>query len=149
MAHFAKIDESNNILDVVFVDNSVATDESAGQQHLFTHNNWPANLWIQTSYNTWANEHNDGGTPFRGNYATIGGTWDPTNNIFWDVQPYASWTKDIPSASWKAPIEEPSLTTEQQNQNAANTHGWNYEWDETAYQADNTTGWILHNEIDV
>ena len=27
-------------------------DESVGQQYLETHNNWPAQMWIQTSYNT-------------------------------------------------------------------------------------------------
>ena len=149
MAHFAKIDESNNIIDVVRVNDEDASTEADGQQHLFTHNNWPANLWIQTSYNTWENQHKLGGTPFRGNFATIGGTWDSTNNIFWDIQPYDSWSKDIPSASWKPPIEEPSLTAEQENQNAADTHGWKYIWNESQYQADNTTGWELINQIDV
>ena len=27
-------------------------DETVGQQYLETHNNWPAQMWIQTSYNT-------------------------------------------------------------------------------------------------
>ena len=142
MAHFAKIDESNNVIDVLHVDDKDAATEAEGQQYLFTHNNWPANLWVQTSYNTWENEHKLGGTPFRGNYAIIGGTWDSANNIFWDIQPYPSWVKDIPSASWKSPAgDEPSLTAEQEAQNAADTHGWKYEWNETDQQ------WDLNNTI--
>jgi hypothetical protein len=27
-------------------------DETVGQQYLELHNNWPAQMWIQTSYNT-------------------------------------------------------------------------------------------------
>ena len=65
MAHFAKIDESNNVIDVLHVNNEDAATEAEGQQYLFTHNNWPANLWVQTSYNTWENQHKLGGTPFR------------------------------------------------------------------------------------
>jgi|TARA_E500000318_G_scaffold117_1_gene163 hypothetical protein len=142
MAHFAKIDESNNVIDVLHVDDKDAATEAEGQQYLFTHNNWPANLWVQTSYNTWENQHKLGGTPFRGNYATIGGTWDSANNIFWDVQPYPSWVKDIPSASWKSPAgDQPSLNAEQEAQNAADTHGWKYEWNETDQQ------WDLNNTI--
>ena len=33
-------------------------DETVGQQWLETHNNWPAQMWIQTSYNTINNTHN-------------------------------------------------------------------------------------------
>jgi len=119
-------------------------DESVGQQYLETHNNWPAQMWIQTSYNTIANTHRLGGTPFRGNYAGIGYTWDEDDQIFWPKKPHASWVKHIESASWKSPIgDAPALTAEQTSQNEAMTHDWSYHWDESAYQADNTTGWIL------
>ena len=49
------------------------------------HNNWPAHLWIQTSYNTHDNQHAEGGTPLRGNYATVGSTWDAENQVFWTL----------------------------------------------------------------
>ena len=62
-------------------------DEQVGQQWLETHNNWPAQMWIQTSYNTSQNTHRDGGTPFRGNYAGIGYTWDEDDQIFWPKKP--------------------------------------------------------------
>jgi len=108
-------------------------DESVGQQYLETHNNWPAQMWIQTSYNTSQNTHNSGDNSkaFRGNYAGIGYEWDEDNNIFWPKKPFASWVKHIESASWKSPIgDAPALTEEQQAQNEANTHMWSYVWNE-------------------
>jgi len=140
MAHFAKISEANEVLDVLHVDDVNAPNEAAGQSYLQTHNSWTASLWIQTSYNTEANTHKLGGTPFRGNYATIGGTWDAGNNIFWDPKPYASWTKDVSTASWVAPVAKPSLTAEQQAQNDAGTHGWGIHWNETDGQWDTVNG---------
>ena len=141
MAHFAKISEENIVLTVNAVDDGNAASEEKGQAFLERVHGWPEHLWIKTSYNTLANTHKLGGTPFRGNYAGIGYTWDSENEIFWHPQPHASWTKDVSSASWVAPIATPELTSEQQTQNDVDaTHLWAYTWDESAYQADNTTG---------
>jgi len=141
MAHFAKIDESNVVLEVLRVNDEDASTEAAGQAHLNTHNNWPANLWVQTSYNTWANQHKLGGTPFRGNFACIGFTWDSENQIFWPPRPYASWTQDNATASWVSPAgAEPSLTSEQSQQNLDGTHGWKYNWNETSQSWDLVDG---------
>lgn len=139
MAHFAKINEDNKVISVLTVDNDNmlnadgVEDEALGQQWLETHNNWPAQMWIQTSYNTSNNKHNSGddSKAFRGNYAGIGYTWDEDNNIFWPKSPYASWVKDTTTASWKSPIgDAPALTAEQTSQNEADTHMWNYVWNE-------------------
>ena len=83
MAHFAKISESNEVLTVNVVNDSDAPTETDGQVFLENVHGWPRHLWIQTSYNTLHNEHKLGGTPFRGNYAGIGFTWDPENQIFY------------------------------------------------------------------
>ena len=143
MAHFAKISEDNVVLQVVVVADANTVNEegveteSVGQAYLEQHCNWPANLWIQTSYNTESNEHKLGGTAFRGNYAGIGFTWDSDNEIFWLSQPYASWTKNTTTAQWESPAgAEPSLNTEQQNQNAAQTHLWEYTWNESTKEWD-------------
>ena len=137
MAHFAKIGLNGKVLQVLTLNNSDmlnadgVEDETVGQQYLETHNNWTAQMWIQTSYNTSNNQHKNSGTPFRGNYAGIGYTWDEDNQIFWSKKPYASWVKHIESASWKSPIgNAPELTEEQTLQNEANTHRWNYVWNE-------------------
>ena len=140
MAHFAKISETNEILSVVVVNNNDilnadgVEDETVGQQYLETHNNWPANLWIQTSYNTSGGTHlsGDNTKAFRGNYAGIGYTWDEDDNIFWPKKPYASWVKNNSEARWQSPIgDAPALTEEQTSQNTADTHSWSYVWNET------------------
>ena len=145
MAHFAKISEENIVLSVHAVDDGNAASEPKGAAFLERVHGWPEHLWIQTSYNTQNNQHKLGGTPFRGNYAGIGFSWDSENQIFWPPKPYPSHTKDVANAKWQAPHEHPALTAEQEAQNEANTHFWTYTWDEEAYQADNTAGWILTN----
>jgi len=153
MAHFAKLGANGKVISVLTLDNKDmlnadgVEDELVGQEYLEQHNNWPAQMWIQTSYNTHANQHIKGGTPFRGNYAGIGSIWDEDNQIFWPKKPFASWVKHIESASWKAPTECPELTTEQISQNDAETHRWTYIWDEDAYQTDNSNGWNLTNTL--
>ena len=148
MAHFAKINNDKKVIAVLTLNNSDMLnvsgieEELIGQQYLEKHNNWPAQMWIQTSYNTQGGQHRNGGTPFRGNYAGIGYTWDEDNQIFWPNKPYASWVKHIPTASWKSPIgDAPALTEEQISQNTANTHKWGYNWNET------NQSWDLVNSI--
>jgi hypothetical protein len=79
--------------------------------------------WIQTSYNTLANQHKLGGTPLRGNYAGIGYTYDATNDVFYAPQPYASWVLNHSIWTWEAPTPMPS-------------EGGPYKWEET------TKSWV-------
>ena len=139
MAHFAKLGANSKVIQVLTLDNKDmlnadgVEDESVGQQYLQLHNNWPAQMWIQTSYNRLGNKHSSGddSKALRGNYAGIGYTWDEDDQIFWPKKPYASWVKHIESASWKSPIgDAPALTDEQSSQNEANTHRWQYDWNE-------------------
>ena len=150
MAHFAKINDNNVVLTILVVadkdtSNSEGVEtESIGQAFLEKIANWPADKWIQTSYNTIKNTHRLGATPFRGNYAGVGYTWDEANQIFWRPQPYPSWVKNTTTADWDAPHNnKPELDTTQESQNAAKTHDWIHKWDEDAYQADNNTGWVI------
>ena len=139
MAHFAKLGANGKVIQVLTLDNKDMLnadgieDEAVGQQYLERHNNWPAQMWIQTSYNTSGNKHNSGddSKAFRGNYAGIGYSWDEDTNIFWPKKPYASWVKNTADARWQSPIgDAPALTEEQQEQNEANTHDWRYSWNE-------------------
>lgn len=139
MAHFAKISLNSKVISVLTLDNKdmlngdQKEDESVGQQYLQLHNNWPAPMWIQTSYNTFQNKHNSGDNSkaFRGNYAGIGYTWDEDNNIFWPKQPYASWVKNTTDARWQSPIgDAPDLGAESE------TH--HYEWNESNKSWDKT-----------
>ena len=145
MAHFAKIGANGKVIAVLTCGNGDmlnadgVEDERVGQQYLERHNNWPAPMWIQTSYNTSNNQHNSGGTPLRGNYAGIGYEWDEDNQIFWPKSPYPSWVKDTATASWKSPIGDvPELTAEQTAQNEASTHSWVYNWNEAGQSWDLT-----------
>ena len=148
MAHFAKITDSNEVLTVLTLNDSDTQNsegvetESVGQQYLQTHNNWPAEKWIQCSYNTFENKHKLGGTPFRGNYPETGYEWDATNNIFWPPKPFPSWVKDTTNARWTSPIgDAPALTETQINQNTdlvagdgtitPATNHWVYVWSES------------------
>ena len=139
MAHFAKLGANGKVIQVLTMDNDKmlnadgVEDESVGQQWLETHNNWPAQMWIQTSYNTSQNKHNSGddSKAFRGNYAGIGYIWDEDDQIFWPKKPYASWVKNTTEARWQSPIgDAPALTAEQTSQNEAGTHSWYYAWNE-------------------
>ena len=145
MAHFAKLGANGKVIQVLTLNNGDmlnadgVEDEAVGQQYLEQHNNWPAQMWVQTSYNTSNNIHNKGGTAFRGNYAGIGYTWDEDDQIFWPKKPYASWVKNNSEARWQSPIgDAPELTTEQSSQNQAKTHFWIYNWNEEGQSWDLT-----------
>ena len=147
MAHFAKLGANGKVIQVLTMDNDKmlnadgVEDESVGQQWLETHNNWPAQMWIQTSYNTINNTHSSGDNSkaFRGNYAGIGYEWDEDNQIFWPKKPFASWVKNTTTAKWDSPIgDAPALTAEQESQNTADTHRWYYVWNEAGQSWDLT-----------
>ena len=143
MAHFAKISETNEVLTVLTLNNKDmlnadgVEDESVGQAYLEKHNNWPAQMWIQTSYNTARGTHNSGDNSkaLRGNYAGIGYIWDEDNNLFYPKKPYASWVLNTTTASWHSPIgDAPDDLTDEEK--AANTQ---YVWNESNQSWDKTT----------
>jgi len=139
MAHFAKLSINSKVISVLTLDNKDMLnakgkeDESVGQQYLQRHNNWPAPMWIQTSYNTSGNKHYNNSTgelsedqskALRGNYAGIGHIWDEDNNLFYPKKPYASWVLNTSEARWQSPIgDAPDLGAE------SDTH--RYDWNES------------------
>ena len=144
MAHFAKISDTSKVLSVLTLNNKDmlnadgVEDETVGQQYLERHNNWPAQMWIQTSYNTSGGTHKDGGTPLRGNYAGIGYTWDEDNNIFYGKKPYASWVLNTTTASWHSPIGDAPDDLTDEEKAAFTSYVWNEgtgAWDKTTPEA--------------
>ena len=132
MAHFAQLDENNIVTQVIVVGNSDIADvngvESENVGVAFCQSLLGAETnWKQTSYNG----------NMRVRYAGIGYSYNASLDAFVPPQPFASWTLDSGVADWVAPLTEPTLTDEQR---AAGSY---YTWDESAYQADNTTGWTL------
>ena len=141
MAHFAKISDTSEVLTVHVVNNSDilnadgVEDESVGQAYLEKHSNWPAQMWIQTSYNTQNGTHKLGGTPLRGNYAGIGYIWDKDNNMFYGKKLYASWVLNTSEARWQSPIgDAPDDLTDEEE--AAGTR---YVWNEVGQSWDKET----------
>ena len=104
MAHYAFLDE-NNIVTSVIVGKDEGTDGIDWEQK---YGEIKGQTCKRTSYNTIANTHLLDGTPFRGNYAGIGYLYDDVNNIFIPVKPYDSWSLDITTATWKAPVDKPA-----------------------------------------
>tara|TARA_B100000424_G_scaffold84653_1_gene63316 strand:- start:316 stop:1059 length:744 start_codon:yes stop_codon:yes gene_type:complete len=130
MAHFAKLDLDSKVVTVEVVSNDIATTEQAGVDFLNTLYG-TSDVWKQTSYNTVANEHKLGGTPFRKNFAGMGYTYDSDKDAFIGPQPYASWILDETTCTWKAPIPYPD-------------DGLFYKWDEQTYQEDNEKVFALN-----
>jgi len=132
MAHFAKLDENNVVTQVIVVDNKDITDPHTNQEDEILGIAFCKKLlggnWKQTSYNN----------SMRVRYAGIGYSYNAALDAFVPPQPYASWTLDNETADWVSSLgAAPALTDEEV---AALSY---YRWDEDAYQADNTTGWVL------
>ena len=134
MAHYAKLGANNKVISVeVVADKDCQNadgveDEEVGRQFLENIHSWP--LWKRTSYNTTGGQHRLGGTPFRGNYAGIGMTYDEDNDIFIGKKPYASWVLNTAEARWQSPIgDEPELSEAEQL-----TH--RYVWNESGQSWD-------------
>ena len=113
MAHFAKLGINSKVISVeVVADNDCKNadgveDESVGIQFLENIHGWP--LWKRTSYNTHANTHKLGGTPFRKNYAGVGHTYDEDRDAFIPPKPYASWVLNETTCIWGAPVTYPTV----------------------------------------
>ena len=141
MAHFAQLDENNVVTQVIVVSNDDCTDSNGTEVEsigvAFCQKLFGADTnWKQTSYN--AN--------MRGNYAGIGMKYMTgvatlgvgSTDVFVPEQPYASWTISTTEARWVSPLgAAPALTDAEVEAKSY------YRWDEDAYQADNTTGWVL------
>ena len=143
MAHFAQLDDDNIVTQVIVVSNDDTSDsggveaESIGvafcQKLLGASTNWK-----QTSYNG----------NMRGNYAGIGYTYMSNvatlgvgaTDIFISPQPFASWTISTTAAQWEPPSDPGAAPTLTDDQVAAGSY---YVWNETNYQADPSTAWVL------
>ena len=115
MAHFAKLDETNIVTQVIVVHNNELLDngvESEAKGIAFCQSLF-GGTWVQTSYNN----------NIRKNYAGIGYTYDPVADHFFAPQPYPSWVLDA-EATWQAPVAMPV------------EEGKRYTWDEV------TTSWV-------
>lgn len=115
MSYFAQID-NEKVVQVISADQSFVDTQEG--------------VWLQTSYNTHNGVHYgpdgkpDGGIALRANYAGIGFIYDSVNDVFYQPQPYPSWTVSAPTWEWQPPTPKPN-------------DGKVYQWDE------NTLSWVI------
>jgi len=119
MAHFAKINENNIVETVIVVSNkdcgNLEFPESEPIGQAFIASCGIEGNYKQTSYNTSGNQHEYGKTPIRGNYAIIGGIYDPKYDVFYS-QPISKYaTLDLDTFLWKLP-NNPSTQPLEPNQ---------------------------------
>ena len=120
MAHYAFLDTNNVVTEVI-----VGKDEGEGgidwEQHYVE---FRGQTCKRTSYNTYGGIHNNGGTPYRKNYAGIGYAYDVGRDAFIPPQPFPSWGLNETSCTWQPPTPMPI------------EEGKFYRWDEP------TTSWV-------
>lgn len=145
MAHYAQLDENNTVVNV-FVGKEELVDGIDDWEIYYA---TPGFTVKKTSYNTYGNQHKLGGTPFRGNYAVVGGTYDAANDVFINKKPFNSWILDETTWLWKAPVDKPSDANDEQDTSLPlNHYDWNEEtlsWDFVAtynYNSE-TEEWLL------
>ena len=127
MAHFAELDKNNVVLRVVVVGNDCVPSDEHVDGETWCIDFFKGGTWKQTSYNN----------NFRKQYCGIGYTFDAAKNKFISPKPHASWALDA-NDDWQAPITYPTVIND-----GADPLVWFYfiRWNDTKYQADNTTGW--------
>ena len=107
MSHFAKVIDGI-VAEVLVIEQDVIDTGMFGDPSLF----------VQTSYNTYGDQHPEG-RPLRKNFAGIGYTYDPVRDAFIAPQPFASWALNEDTCLWGAPTPYPD-------------DGEPYTWDEAA-----------------
>jgi len=106
MAHFAELNNSNEVLRVIVISNDDVEangGELSSEAETFVASIVPhsenGTAWKQTSYNS----------NFRKQYAGIGYSYDSSKDKFITPQPYPSWSLDA-NDDWKAPVTYPTVT---------------------------------------
>lgn len=102
MAHFAKLDADNNVLEVIVIsDNDVGNlpfPESEPIGVAFCKSLFGEDTnWRQTSYNS----------SFRRQYASLGGFYYPALDVFVAAKNYPSWSFNPQIGNWEAPVPKP------------------------------------------
>ena len=127
------LDENNVVTQVIVVSNDDIKDVNGNEVEeigvAFCKKLLGADTrWVQTSYNN----------NFRVRYAGISYSYSEELDAFIPPKPWPSFVLNEETADWESPLgAAPALTEEEI---AARSF---YRWDEEAYQADNTTGWVL------
>ena len=124
MATFAKIGLNSKVIEVLSVHNNELLDSNGVEQEV-------NGIDFLTKLTGWAIWKQSFTNSTRKNLAGIGYTYDEDRDAFISKKPYASWILNEDTCLWESPIGSiPEINSEQQDQNTAGTHKWNYAWNE-------------------
>ena len=116
MAHFAEINEDNEVLRVIVVADEDTADSEGNEVDSIGEafcNDLLGGTWKRTSYNN----------NYRVRYAGMGYTFDAGRDAFIAPSPFPSWVLNDDTTEWEAPTPYPD-------------DGNDYYWDE------DTTSWV-------
>jgi len=165
MTEFAQLNDSNIVLQVIVIADSNAPDEATGIAFCKSLVGSDT-TWLQTTLDR----------SFRGAHGGIGDWYDADNDQFVAPKPVerASWTYDYTTYAWEPPIPYPSDSVEKHLKDGKEIDGGKlgdkaakdgdktfigeyrkviggpftfYSWDENAYQADNSQGWVATGDV--
>jgi hypothetical protein len=105
MAHYAQVNEDNIVVDIMKISDDY---EDYGEDYINNICMIPGR-WIKTSFNTFGNKHKYGAAPFRGNYAMIGGTYDPIRDVFLPKKEYPSMILNEETLQWEYAVPFPDI----------------------------------------
>jgi len=106
MAHYAFIDDSNMVTEVIVGKDEIETIEGLIPEEWY--GNFRGQKCVRTSYNG----------KIRKNFAGVGFTYDKTRDAFIAPKPFESWILDEETCRWNAPVPYPA-------------DGKSYQWDES------------------
>lgn len=104
MAHYAFIDQNNIVTEVIVgrEEDDLAEGVSSWEDY---YGALRGQRCLRTSFNTYGNEHLSGGTPFRGNYAAIGGEYREDLDAFIPPKPnvdgISDWVLNEETCLWE------------------------------------------------
>lgn len=149
MAHFAQLDNTNTVIQVLAVHNNVLKDSNGIEQEFlginFLKSLYGQNTnWKKTSYNTRGGKHYqtlknitenlsingiplslDQSKSFRKNYAGIGFKYDPQKDAFIPPKEFNSWILNENTCLWESPIPYPQVTVTEEGPSVE------YKWNES------------------
>jgi hypothetical protein len=125
MAHFAELNQDNQVIRVIVIRNEDMLNEKGVEEEQIGIDYCKSiygehTKWVQTSYNN----------RFRNRYAGQTDIYRDDLDVFISRQPYSSWSFNEETLNWESPIPYPN-------------DGKIYYWGEDLYQSEKTNGWVL------
>jgi len=132
MAHFSELNSDNRVINCIVIDNFEILDTNGTESEAIgiekaKEITGSTNEWVQTSYNN----------NFRKQFGPINFTYDATDDVFIEPQPYPSWTLDT-NHDWQPPITKPDYDSD--------GNEWSWIEDEQKWGMHNSEGdWIYNS----